>query len=274
MSAAGGRSGEAPIFVGGCGRSGTTLLRVILDTHPNIACGPELKLIPGIARDWATSVRHLSDLLSAYGLSPTDVNRCYREFIESFLAKLPGLAGKTRVAEKTPNNVFFFRHLNQLFPESPLIHVIRDGRDVVCSLLSVDWIDPVENRKLPITESAEAAASFWRDAVTAGREAARSESVSARYYELRYEDVVSSPEATLRPLFEFLREPWSPGVLEFHAARRDLAGESSADQVSRGLYTHSVGRWQRDLSDRDRETVKRIAGDLLVELGYEEDLDW
>ena len=58
-------------------------------------------------------------------------------------------AGKARVAEKSPNNVFFFQHLSHIFPESPLVHVIRDGRDVVCSLLTMNWIDPKTGQPIP-----------------------------------------------------------------------------------------------------------------------------
>ena len=56
--------------------------------------------------------------------------------------------------EKSPNNVYFFEHLNYMFPDSPLVHVIRDGRDVVCSLLTMDWINPKNGQRLKHTTNA------------------------------------------------------------------------------------------------------------------------
>ena len=95
-----------------------------------------------------------------------------------------------------------------------------------------------------------------------------------RYTEVRYEDLVTAPEPTLRDLFAFIDEPWDPVVLNYHEQQRDLADESSADSVTKPLYNSALGRWQRDLKPRDKDAVKATAGDLLIELGYAPDNDW
>lgn len=92
--------------------------------------------------------------------------------------------------------------------------------------------------------------------------------------EIRYEDVVEHPEVTLRRLFDFIREPWDPAVLNYHQQKRNLAGESSADQVSQPIFKSAVGRWVRDLRPGDKEIVKEVTGDVLIELGYAEDFEW
>jgi len=266
---------RSPIFVGGAGRSGTTLLRVILDSHPNIACGPELKVTPALCRLWQDCQTSLSPPLREYLLSPSDVNAIFAQMILSLLEKYRQQSGKPRVAEKSPNNVFFFEHLNFMFPDSPLIHVIRDGRDVVCSLLTMNWADPKTGKPLEYTRDARKAADYWARAVRIGRMVARQKpSVAKKYVELRYEALVSDPVATLRPLFTFLDEPWDPAVLRFHEQQRKLACESSAEQVSRELYSSAVARWQRDLKPADKSAIKDVAGELLVELGYARDNDW
>jgi hypothetical protein len=263
-----------PIFVGGAGRSGTTLMRVILDSHPNIACGPELKVIPRICQLWHEFQTAFSPALREYSLEAGDINGAFAQLILSLLDKYRQHTGKPRLAEKSPNNVFFFEHLHYLFPESPLIHIIRDGRDVVCSLLEMDWRNPKTGERLEYTQNARKAAEYWAKAVRAGQIARQKASLAARYQEVRYEQLVAQPEATLQKVFAFVEEPWDPAVLRFHEQRRNLAGESSAAQVSTELYQSAVGRWQRDLKPEDKQAVKDAAGDLLLVLGYAQNRDW
>jgi hypothetical protein len=265
---------DSPIFVGGAGRSGTTLLRVILDSHPNIACGPELKVTPMIAEMWHGFQTSHQPPLKEYLLTTDDINGIFKRLILSLLEKYRDNSGKARVAEKSPNNVFFFQHLSHIFPESPLVHVIRDGRDVVCSLLTMNWIDPKTGQPIEYTRDPRKAAQYWASAIAAGRAAAERASTASRYTELRYEDVVTRAEPTLKGLFAHLGEPWDPAVLDFHETKRNLAGESSAEQVSKPLYTASIGRWKENLDPAGKQAVKEVAGDLLIQLGYAADNDW
>jgi hypothetical protein len=265
---------HAPIFVGGAGRSGTTLLRVILDSHKHIACGPELKVTPSICGLWYEFQTGFHPALVEYGLTRDDINRVMGELIMSLLAKYRASNGKPRSAEKSPNNVYYFEHLHMLFPDSPLVHVLRDGRDVVCSLLTMDWVDSRTGAPIDYTRDARKAAEYWVSAVRTGRQAGGK--IGAKHYkELRYEDVVLRPEATLRGLFEFLGEPWDDAILRFHEnTARPLAQESSAEQVSKPLYTSASGRWMTDLKAADKAAVKAVAGELLIELGYAANKDW
>jgi hypothetical protein len=265
---------QSPVFVGVAGRSGTTLLRVILDSHPNIACGPELKVTPALCRLWYDFQTAYSPPLREYLLTLHDINAVFAQVIGSLLEKYRQQSGKPRVAEKSPNNVFYFDHLHLMFPDSPLVHVIRDGRDVICSLLTMDWIDPKTRKPLGYTRDARKAAEYWVRAVRAGQAAARHPGLAARYMEIRYEQLVTDPKPTLEQLFDFIKEPWDPAVLQFHKQQRNLAGESSAEQVSQELYTSAVARWERDLKPVDKAAVKEVAGELLRELGYARDSDW
>jgi hypothetical protein len=130
---------KPPIFIGGAGRSGTTLLRVILDSHPNIACGPELKITPFIASYWYDFQTRYSQILKEYLIGENEINEIFSRMIISLLERYRIDQGKIRIAEKTPHNVTIFSHLHKIFPESPLVHVVRDGRDVISSLLTMDW---------------------------------------------------------------------------------------------------------------------------------------
>jgi hypothetical protein len=95
-----------------------------------------------------------------------------------------------------------------------------------------------------------------------------------RYYEIRYEDILGNPESSLKALFTFLGEDWSPDVLAFHEKNRQLAGESSAAQVSQQLYTSSVKRWEKDLSAAQKKAIKPLIAPALRDLGYSDGTDW
>jgi hypothetical protein len=212
--------------------------------------------------------------LKEYLLTTGDINRIFGQMILSLLEEYRTRSGKGRVAEKSPNNVFFFQHLHQIFPESPLVQVIRDGRDVVCSLLTMNWVDPRTGRPIEYTRDAGKAAQYWASAIRSGRKVKENGSTNPRYTELRYEDIVARPEPTLKDLFASVGEPWDPAVLDFHRQDRNLAGESSAEQVSKPLYSASVGRWEKNLDPAGKRAVKEAAGNLLIELGYAADNDW
>ena len=265
---------KPPIFLGGAGRSGTTLLRVILDSHPNIACGPELKVSPVIAQMWYEFQTKYINIVKEYFITQDDINRIFAQIITSFLEKYLNKTGKNRIAEKTPNNIRIFKYLHEMFPDSPLIHVIRDGRDVVASLLSMDWETPT-GEPIDYTRDAVKAAEFWYSAVTAGKMFAQEINSGIRvYFEIRYEDIVNKSEECLKKLFSFIDEPWDPLVLKYYEQERNLAGESSAKQVSQELYTSAIGRWERDLTKEQKEKIKPIIGELLITLGYAKGLNW
>ena len=266
-------AGKAPIFIGGAGRSGTTLVRVILDAHPNIACGPELKMLWMIAQQAKEMEQTFGPVLRDWYVEPEDIRRLYGAFITGLMEQYRTRAGKPRVAEKTPGNVLAFLDLHRLFPDSPLIHIIRDGRDVISSLLTMNWTEP-DGSPSPFTRDVRKAAEYWVTGVQAGRTAGADPEVGRRYYEVRYEELVADPEQVLPPLFAFLDEPWDPRVLRFHESDRTLGRESSAAQVTQPIYRTALGRWQRELSPSQLVHVREVAGPLLLELGYAADLNW
>lgn len=262
-----------PIFVGGAGRSGTTLLRVILDSHSRIACGPEMKVLPQIAQLWVDLRATFGPNLAEANVRPADIDRSVRALIAGLLGAARRQSGKPRIAEKSPNNVFAFRHLHAMFPHAAYVHVLRDGRDVVASLLSMDWRTP-DGTRVDYTVDAHAAARYWVSAIRSARAFVDATHGRSRYHEIRYEALTSKPEPVLRALFEFLGEPWEPGVLDHHRHEHALGAESSTEAVKRPIYTSAAGRWQRDLTPAQRNAVKQEAGATLIELGYCANLDW
>lgn len=264
----------SPIFIGGAGRSGTTLIRVILDSHPSIACGPELKITPMIASWWHDCQTKYGAFLHEYTLNEQDVNAMFARLLSTVLDKYKHSQGKRRAAEKTPNNVTVFYPLHKMFPDSPMVHVIRDGRDVIASLLTMDWKTP-DGKPVPYTQDAVAAAHYWLNAIRSGRRFRdATQQTRDRYYEIRYEDILENPEQTLKALLTFVGEEWTPDVLAFHEKDRQLANESSAVQVSKPLYRTAVKRWERDLTTAQKKAIKPLIASTLCELGYSDDGDW
>lgn len=258
----------SPIFVGGAPRSGTTLTRAILDAHPDIACGPELRAFPALARLYRETSATMGDSFAThFDFGPEALRATFRNLIASFLEPLQRRSGKRLVAEKTPANALFFRELFTLFPDSRFVHVLRDPRDVVASLVRMDWRDARTGARLAITASVEGAAEGWVGHVTAAR-AARA--AGAPVFDLAYENLIAEPVRALAALFSFLGVDFADAALAHHKSFRAGAGENetSAAAVARPINAGAVGRWRRDLSAAEVRAVERIAGPLLAECGY------
>ena len=159
--------------------------------------------------------------------------------------------GKPRWAEKTPGNILAIDTLFAWFPAAQFIHMIRDPRDALCSVRekAADNNPPYIFREPSwATMTPQLTAEEWCRRINAGlawRE--RPE----RYREVRYEELVSQPEATLRPLFAFLGEPWAASMLE-----------------QKPIFSTSVGRWRSELSAAEVAEMEAVAGQTMRALGY------
>ena len=252
-----------PIFVVGCQRSGTTLLRLILDAHPNISCGPETLFLVEFA-ERLTGARHWQHL-AHFGFPKEYWQERVAALFDTVQGDYARRRGKSRWADKTPRYAVHLDLVDALFPTCQVVHVIRDGRDVVAS-----------HRDRWGYLSALKAVKKWPWYVHAARAAGARLAAAGRYHEVRYERLVADPEATLRELLEFLGEPWDPAVLEHDqrshdvqpryaavsSSRRTAAGERSA------IYRSRVGAGRRELNPPLRLLVTVLDNRTLRELGY------
>jgi len=190
--------------------------------------------------------------------------------IRDVLQRVRGLAfvRSLRGVEQTPETAFVLPAALQAFPAATAVHVVRDGRDVVCSLLERGWlsarrsdesddaklsygvhprfwVEPERREEFTRVSDARRAAWAWRRYVTAARAAAD------RAVEVRYEHLVTGPGAATAPLA--------------HALGVDAGQLSSAFSAA---HANSVGRWKRDLTAEQLADVEAEAGPLLAELGY------
>lgn len=280
-------------FVVGVNRSGTTLLRLMLDAHPDLAIPPETHFVPELietfgagpaepgrmaaaiaaGREWSDFGFSEDELAAAISAeAATGAAGAVRAFFRLYAHR----AGKPRWGDKTPAYGRSMTAIAGTLPEARFVHVIRDGRDVLLS------IREHSDRRRP----AERVAERWRSRVVDAREQARS---LPHYREVRFERLVSDPEPVLREICELIALPWSPAMLAHHRGaatrmeemRRELppSAERQALGVERRMATHAraveapdptrAERWRRDLSDEDRRRFESVAGELLQELGYE-----
>lgn len=264
---------KGPIFIGGAGRSGTSLLRVILDSHPNIMCGPEFKVLGEVTNLASLMTSEaLMPVMQAYQNTNDDVTGGIRTFIDGLFAKSLAASGKRRWAEKTPHNVLMMPRLASVFPDAKFIHVIRDGRDVACSLIGMDWGDPRTGQRVAYVQNIANAAAYWNQVVRTGLRDAAHPRLAGRVMAVKYEALVSQPESTLRGLMQFLDEPWDDGLLAHQEQKHvHIPNESSTHQVTQPIYQSSQGRWKSQMSEQDRRDFVAAAGMLLTELGYVSD---
>jgi len=248
-----------PIFVVGCARSGTTLLRLMLDSHPQLSSGPETKFLPDLDRIIARW-----KLPAKFGLPREYWLAKMRQFYGSLHEDYMRTRGKTRWAEKSPLYTLHLDLIEELYPEAQYVHLIRDPRDVVAST----------KERWGYRAGLGTALRKWRRYVETAQ-AFGARVGPTRYHELRYEDLVAEPERQMAGLLEFLGEPWDPAVLaydgvehNFHeshlthqAARRQESGDSRliyGSRVRRGRGLDPVLRLATWLGSRG----------LMSELGY------
>jgi hypothetical protein len=268
------RSSVPAIFVGGCGRSGTTLLREMLARHPDIACGPETSMfglpfeLDNLVDSWAADRAELEREVARAANLLEFADWFYRE-------KLLRVEGKPRWADKTPNNIRVIGKLLTWYPEGRFIHIIRDGRDVACSLRHHPRQRFVNGQLAPVRRDnpISLCATRWVQDTCGGLPYRD----HPRYHEVRYENLVRDPEAELRRICSFLDEPYVPEMLTGANAARAGSRESrlaNNENADGPITPKMIGRWRTDLRPEERSVFLGIAGELLIALGYVTDHAW
>ncbi len=266
------------IFVGGSPRSGTTLVQNMLDCHPDVLGGPEFLHLPDIVslgkKLHASIDRQWIDLFCSH----EEVDEKLRRLCLDFLLPLADRMQARRLSEKTPENVLVFPELARLFPHARFLHVVRDPRAVVASLLEVGRRARQKGLKpAPFTADTQAAIQRVRRSVSKGAQAARE--FPDRVMTVRYEDVVLHPERETRAICEFLGLEWTSAMCR--PADKPHLGEAAITEKSNELWYDrqsyyrnpepaNLEKWRSRLKALDHLRVIRAFRDdpYLRALGY------
>jgi hypothetical protein len=258
--------GVPPIFVLGVHRSGTTLLRLILDSHSRIACPPEsFFLVPlaGVLQD-----AKAMEGLEAMGFSREHVLGRLRQCASYFFEMYAASRAKPRWADKTPSYVGLADLIETLFgPDCRYVVIYRHGLDTACSIAGMTIREVAPHLEACGGDRLAAAARYWAEGC--GRLLDFQARHASRCFELRYERLTQDPEPHLRRMFEFLGEPWEPQVLRFHEKPHDhWVGLQDAKAAESKGFEPRTGVWRQ----QPAEVVERMraqAGPMLRRLGYE-----
>ncbi|CAH0772707.1 unnamed protein product [Bemisia tabaci] len=256
------------IFIGGVPRSGTTLMRAMLDAHPDVRCGQETRVIPRILQmrqHWVKSPKEVTRLEEA-GVTSQVINSAIAAFCLEVIAHHGEPAA--RLCNKDPLTLKSADYLSELFPEAKFIFMVRDGRATVHSIIS---------RKVTITgfdlTNYRQCMKKWNDAISIMYEKCLSVGKS-RCMLVYYEQLVLHPEDWLHRILNFLDLPWNASVLHHEEMINKPGGvslsktERSSDQVIKPVNLEALTKWVGQFPEDVIKEMDEIAP-MLAKLGYD-----
>lgn len=272
---------NAPFFVIGPPRSGTTLLRLILDGHSRLHVPPESWFLEDLVRELpltgplnSEQTSRAADIVTSHhrwedfaissdwfreqveGLKEPTL----RQTIDVIFGEVLSRAGKSRFGDKSPHNFRIVPQLITLYPGAKFINIIRDGRDVAISTIDARWTRYYERNRFVWLEAMK-----WRDTL-------RRSVYAERILEIRYEDLVQEPEANVRTICDFLGEHFEEGMLAWqHRVESSIpAREMSVHaRIKGGMDSQNIAVWKTRLSAFECFSMEACLGEALDKLGYD-----
>lgn len=273
---------KAPVFVLGCGRSGTKFLyHTLLSAGGFAVYHAESNAFNLLGLRFGNLARrgNRRQLLDAYytsklfqrtGLDPKDIDERVMEecrnagdFLRIVMEAIARKQGVERWAESTPLHMLYLPLIKKLIPDALVIHIIRDGRDVTASLHRIGWIRP-----LPWDRSRAflVPAIFWRWIVSKGRRYGRA--MSGDYLEVHYEDLVQNPRETLAKIGAFIEHDLDYDRIQQVALGSVHNPNSSFLGDGKETETATIGRWKKMFTPPQVRDVETSIGELLSDTGY------
>jgi hypothetical protein len=274
---------KAPVFVLGCGRSGTKMLYHTLLSAGGFAVyhaesnafnliglrfGDLAKLNNrrALMDHWLRSKLFERSGLTREEIEPKILQDCHNaaDFLRILMETIARKQGVERWAESTPLHLLYLPLIKKLFPDALIVHIIRDGRDVTVSLDRIGWIKPFpwdKKRRLLVP------ALFWRWIVSKGRKYGRN--MGGDYMEVHFEDVVRKPRETLARLGAFIDHDLDQERIQQNAQGTLRDPNSSFRGDGQEVESNPIERWKTVLQKTEIAQVESLIGNLLCETEYE-----
>jgi hypothetical protein len=274
------------VFIVGAPRSGTTLLRRIVDAHPEIAItrethwitqllegddpvAPERPVGPEFLARLSTYERFTrmgADRAELERLLSGDAPVSYAQLVSAIFDAYGKAQGKAHVGDKVPGYVARIPTLSGLFPHARFVHLIRDGRDVCLSVMSWQRRKAVTRFSTWEDDPVSTTALWWERLVRRGREDGGTLGPE-RYHEVAYEALVGAPAETCAALCEFLGLAYDARMVRFHEGRTRPDPGLDAKKAWRPI-TPGLRSWRTEMAADSLERFEAAVGELLDELGY------
>ncbi|GAB4500235.1 MAG: hypothetical protein OHK003_19530 [Anaerolineales bacterium] len=251
-------------FVVGCARSGTSILGELIASHPDV------KYIFEAHSTWEMG-----------GLGVNDSHRLTSEYatdevkskIRKWFQEQAGNEGL--LVEKKPRNILRIPFVREIFPEAKIIHIIRDGRDVACSMIpgcgGEEWNHlkpPTWRQYFDNYKGGIRCGYAWREIVEIGL----SDLQNTDHLQIRYEDLLANPISTAEKIFQYLGLNFHDNVAAFCERISNDTNFSyhakNQEQWYRQNHRNRVGRWRENLTEQEQVTLTNILSPLLSRLGY------
>ena len=269
-------SKKGPIFIVGAGRSGTTLLRLMLHNHSQIAIPPEsqilmefYKIIPlfNDLKDPENCEKFINLFLThprikAWGLHKSDILNLkekigFRDIISTIYQSFANKEAKSRWGEKTPKYIHQVGQLIKIFPNCKIIHLIRDGRDVIASQLK-------SFHRYHFYTSA----LNWNKIMTINE---KLQSDPDHFMNVHYENLIQNPKDTLKNICQFINESFEEKMLDFHsssAASKTTEDEKHHHHVTQPISASYIGKYKNDLATHQTKLIESVCHHYLVKNKY------
>uniref|UniRef100_A0A1A8EP62 Protein-tyrosine sulfotransferase n=1 Tax=Nothobranchius korthausae TaxID=1143690 RepID=A0A1A8EP62_9TELE len=256
------------IFIGGFPRSGTTLMRVMLDAHNAVRCGEETRVIPRLLAMRATWSRSIKERIRLDEAGVTD--QVLDSAVRAFLLEIIVGHGEPapRLCNKDPFALKSLSYLARIFPKAKFILMLRDGRATVHSMISrkvtISGFDLTSYRDC-LTKWSSAVETMFSQCQAAGE---------TRCLPVHYEQLVLHPEQEMKKLLSFLELQWDPSVLHHEELIGKAGGvslskvERSTDQVMKPVNTEALSKWVGYIPPDVISDMAEIAP-MLARLGYD-----
>lgn len=264
-----------PVFIGGCGRSGTTLMGAILGTHTECICTPESQFKIDMYHfvkqsrnpDFMDVLNRITKL-RRFRFWGFDIDQksfqsenisTYSELLLWIVKRYAEKTGKRNPRiwiDHTPANIRHTKIIFELFPDARLIHLVRDGRAVAASMIPLDWgPNTIDN-----------AAKFWKKKILLGLEA--ESKWQEKVIRVRYEDFIHDTEKILKHICFFLNIDFQPAMTKGTDFRVPIYSSQQHALIGKEPDIRRVNAWERTLNPRQIEIFESISGKILATLGY------